>query len=58
MRATVKLYYADMTTHVDVPCEGDDDDETLIARAWALARRKGWLTLPMAYQNARVVERR
>lgn len=57
MRATVRLDYADMTTTVDVPCDENDDDEALIARAWAVARRRGWLTLPMAYQSSKVLER-
>jgi len=54
----VKLNYADMHTTVEVPCEYDEDDESVIVRAWAEARRKGWLTLPMAHQSAKVEMRR
>lgn len=57
MRAKVRLEYADMTTTVDVPCDEDDGEEAIIARAWDVARRRGWLTLPMAYQSAKVLER-
>jgi hypothetical protein len=57
MSAKVKLHYADTTTTVIVACDENDDDETIIARAWAQARRRGWLTLPMAYQRAEVLER-
>lgn len=57
MIARVRLFYADTTTTVDVLCDEDDDNEQIIARAWSYARRRGWLTLPMAAQSARVETR-
>ena len=47
----VTLHYADMQTKLTVRAE---DARHAEAVAWDIAARRGWLTLPMAYQRADV----
>ncbi len=35
----------------------DDEDDTICARAWEIAKRRGWLPSGIYYQRATVIER-
>jgi len=55
-RATVKLQYGTYKAEVIVYCTENDEQEQIIARAWGQV--KEWLTLPMAYSSAKIIERK
>ncbi len=58
MIARVKLEHGPYTGEVVVFISPDDDDEIVIAKAWAAAQRRGWLTLGQAASSAKVIERK
>jgi hypothetical protein len=51
--ATVKYQYGPYSGEETI-LVNSDDSEYIIARFWGIMRRRGLLTLPMAYQSARV----
>lgn len=54
---SVRIWYGSYTHVEKLLGRDDEDDEAIIARAWARLRRRGLLTLPMAYTAARIVGR-
>jgi len=56
-RYEVKIWYGQYTHIESVLGPTDTDEEVIIAKAWERLRRRGLLTLPMAYQAARIVGR-
>ena len=54
----VKMWYGPYTHTERLLGRDDEDEEIIIARAWERLRRRKLLTLPMAYQSAKVVGRR
>jgi len=57
MMATVEYQYGTYSGTEEIGCKVDDSDEDIINRMWLRFRRKGLLTLGMAYQSAKVVRR-
>ena len=55
--ATVKYQYGTYSGTITVNADEDDDNETIIAKAKAQMRRKGYFTLSMAYESYKVVGR-
>jgi len=55
--ATVKIQYGCYKGTVTVSADENDVNETIIARAKAVLRQRGFLTLPMAYESYKVISR-
>lgn len=53
MTYRIKLWYAD--GHLGEYTVNAEDSDEAIAKAWGQARRRGLLTLPMAYQRAEIL---
>jgi len=55
--ATVKYQYGTYSGTVTVSVDENDDNETITAMARGQLKRKGLLTLSMAYESWKVVSR-
>jgi len=55
--ATVKYQYGCYNGEVTIPADENDDNETIISKAKAQLKRKGYFTLSMAYESYKVTER-
>jgi hypothetical protein len=53
MSYKIRLWYG---PYVAVETVNAEDDEEAIAKAWSLLRKRGLLTLPMAYRSAKILK--
>jgi hypothetical protein len=53
---TVKCQHGPYRGTVSVSAYENDDNETVIARAKSILRKRGDLSLPMAYESFKIVE--
>lgn len=59
-KAIVKLYiatYAEEEYVIEVPCEKDDVDELIIARAWKQLKEDEGGSLPYGHRSAEIIKR-
>ncbi|WP_375585953.1 hypothetical protein [Cyclobacterium xiamenense] len=58
MTATVKYRVATYQGEVQVPCDPDDENEVIIAKAKRIVTRQAGGSLPWGSQSWRVIDRR
>jgi hypothetical protein len=54
-QATVRYQYGTYSGEETI-ISNSDDSEYILARFWSMMRRRGLLTLPMAYQSATITK--
>jgi len=58
MRARVKLECGSYEGEVVVTnVDPDDEDDTICARAWTIANKRGWVPSGIRYQRATILEK-
>jgi hypothetical protein len=55
---TIKCQHGPYRGTINVSADENDDNETIIARAKNILRKRGDLSLPMAYESFKIVESR
>lgn len=57
MTATVKYQIATYSGEIEVPCDPDEDNDEIIARAKRIEIRQFGGSFPFGYENWKVVDR-
>ena len=57
MRATLKYQIATYSGEIEVPCEPDEENEYIIARAKRVLKQKAGGSLPFGYESWKIVKR-